>query len=192
MSADPIGFDGGWNRFGYAYQDGINLSDQMGLKPWDWNGKGNASACSYYDNRVCETSGDLRSYYEAAGQICRGNREDVNGIMSAGIGSAWLLGNTDASEADIYNQVRNGLIAEDKAAVAKYGIGGVKGNMIDAYHNQVFRRVGIGYIFYGGNISFQGVSPNPVPFDSDGKYKLDPRRLFPTPQPTLMCSCAKN
>ncbi len=31
VSADPIGLDGGWNRFGYANQDGINLSDRMGL-----------------------------------------------------------------------------------------------------------------------------------------------------------------
>ena len=30
-SADPIGLNGGFNRFGYAYQDGINNIDPMGL-----------------------------------------------------------------------------------------------------------------------------------------------------------------
>ena len=32
VSADPIGLDGGWNRFAYVDGDGINLSDPMGLK----------------------------------------------------------------------------------------------------------------------------------------------------------------
>jgi RHS repeat-associated protein len=30
-SADPIGLNGGWNRFGYAYQDGVNQYDPYGL-----------------------------------------------------------------------------------------------------------------------------------------------------------------
>jgi RHS repeat-associated protein len=32
-SADPIGLDGGFNRFGYAYQDGVNRYDKNGLCP---------------------------------------------------------------------------------------------------------------------------------------------------------------
>lgn len=34
VSADPIGLNGGWNRFGYAYQDGVNRYDPYGL--WVW------------------------------------------------------------------------------------------------------------------------------------------------------------
>ena len=30
VSADPIGLNGGWNRFGYAYQDGVNRYDKSG------------------------------------------------------------------------------------------------------------------------------------------------------------------
>ena len=30
-STDPIGLEGGWNRFGYAYQDGVNYFDKSGL-----------------------------------------------------------------------------------------------------------------------------------------------------------------
>jgi uncharacterized protein RhaS with RHS repeats len=31
VSADPIGLNGGWNRFGYAGQDGVNYVDPNGL-----------------------------------------------------------------------------------------------------------------------------------------------------------------
>ena len=32
VSTDPIGLEGGWNRFAYVEGDGINLSDRMGLQ----------------------------------------------------------------------------------------------------------------------------------------------------------------
>lgn len=180
VESDPIGL-GGEQLSTYAYVGGnpVSLIDPLGLKPWDWNGKGNTSVCRYYDSRSCQTTGDLHKYYQTAGQICRGNRQDVNTVLSTGIANAWIRGNTSASEADIYNQIRQGLIAGDQAAAAKYGPNGVTGNMIDAYHDQVFNSVGVGSSFYGGNLWPQGVYPNPVPFDPTGKSPYDPRRLLP-------------
>ena len=180
IQSDPIGLEGGINTYAYVGGNPLAFTDPYGLKTWDYNGRGDTAACSYYQKRASETCGQLRDYYTAGEQICRGNRRDVNLVMDSGITTAWSKGTTTKSQADIYNQVRGGLIKNDSALVIHFGPKGVTGNMINIYHDMVFNAAGIGKSFYGGNLWPQGVWPNPVPLDKDGKSGLDPRRLFPS------------
>lgn len=163
VQSDPIGLNGGINTYGYVSANPLRWSDPLGLAPWDWSGRGNTGVCSYYDQRVCETTGDLHSYYKRAEEICNGEDRAVNSLLTLGIASAWTRGTTDLSESDIYNKIRAELIANDKNASSMNGPDGVTGDMIDAYHNDVFSDVGIGPLFYGGNLWPQGIPPNPVP-----------------------------
>ncbi|WP_157893896.1 hypothetical protein [Pseudomonas cerasi] len=87
----------------------------------------------------------------------------MNSLLTVGIASAWIRGTTNLSESDIYNKIRAELISNDKNFSSNSGPNGVTGDMIDAYHNDVFRDVGIGPLFYGGNLWPQGIPPNPVP-----------------------------
>ena len=191
IQSDPTGLVGGTNTYGYALSNPLKFADPLGLRPWDWNGKGDTSICGYYDRRACQTTGDLSNYYKAAGAICRGDRVDVNAVMATGIANAWLWGRTSASEADVYNQVRSGLISSDQVAVAGFGSNGVTGNMIDAYHDRVFNSVGVGAWFYGGNLWPQGIAPNPVPFDASGKSRFDLRSFLPQANGDEACGCAR-
>ncbi|WP_167409848.1 RHS repeat-associated core domain-containing protein, partial [Pseudomonas sichuanensis] len=191
VSEDPIGFVGGLNAYSYVNGNPLAATDAMGLKPWDWNGKGDTSACMYYDIRACETKGNLSSYYETAGNICRGERLDVNVVLWGGMINAWTWGYTASSEAEISNNIRSGLIKSDQIEVAIHGANGVTGNAIDAYHDKAFSEAGLLTRFYGGNIWFQGIYPNPVPYDSDGKFKYDPRRLMSDASDSESPGCAK-
>ena len=185
VQSDPIGLGGGINTFGYVLQNPIRFSDPFGLAPWDYDGYGDTSICSYYEQRAKETCGDLKNYYSKAGAICRGKESAINFVVNRGIETSWLTGKTTKSQSDIYNQIRAGLVQNDSLmAASKWG---VDGNTIDNYHNVVYRDVGLYTAFYGGNLLPQGVSPNPVPFDKDGKLKLDPRQLWSQKDD---CSCS--
>lgn len=153
----------------------MNYYDPYGLEKWDYDGYGDTGVCDYYDKRADETCGDLKNYYETAANICRGNRNDVNLLMDIGITHSWADDSTSSSQSEIYNQVRNDLVISDSDLVNKHGKDGVTGNMIDSYHDDAFNNAGIGSAYYGGNLWPQGVFPNPVPFDPDGKGEYDPR-----------------
>ncbi|MDO3383999.1 RHS repeat-associated core domain-containing protein [Gilvimarinus algae] len=186
LRADPLGMAAGLNNYIYTDSSPLRYFDPLGLDKWDLNGRGDTSVCEYYDERMEETCGDLQDYYETAGKICRGDRIDVNTIMDAGIGSAWALDSTDLSQSEIYDQIRSDLISADSRLVEIYGSNAITGNMIDSYHDEAFDKAGIGSGFYGGNLWPQGVFPNPVPFDDEGKSNLDPRNLLPSNDE---CSC---
>jgi RHS repeat-associated protein len=80
MESDPIGLAGGLNVYEYARSNPLSYTDPLGLAPWDWDGWGDTSACSYYDKMFTKTKCD---YYKTAGNICRGNRGDVNLLTHA-------------------------------------------------------------------------------------------------------------
>ncbi|UVL87222.1 RHS repeat-associated core domain-containing protein [Pseudomonas sichuanensis] len=191
VSEDPVGFMGGLNAYEYIGGDPVSGNDPLGLAPWELNGDGDTSICTYYDFRSCETTGDLSSYYQTAAKICRGGRTDVNFVLGAGVLNAWIWGGQDSS-AEISDKIRRSLIASDKAEVAVHGVNGVTGNAIDAYHDKAFGEAGLGTRFYGGNIWFQGISPNPVPFDSEGEFRFDPRRLLPAGDSRESLGCLKD
>ncbi|MFJ4344046.1 RHS repeat-associated core domain-containing protein [Pseudomonas sp. NPDC089401] len=189
ISQDPIGFSGGLNLYVFANGNPLRFSDSMGLAPWDWNGQGDTSVCTYYEARACETTGGLSEYYEAAGGICRGQNYVVTLAVIAALGEAWMTGRTSASQADILETIRNTLIANDKAESLAHGPNGVTGNMIDAYHDKAFEAGGLHVGFYGGNIWPQNIHPNPVPFDPVGKSRFDPRKLLPKADATKAVGC---
>jgi RHS repeat-associated protein len=178
LESDPIGLRGGINTYVYVNGNPVGWSDPFGLKPWDWNGLGDTTACQYYDDAARQTHCD---YYKTASQICRGAWKDVNALLDMGIATAWLRGTSTASEAAIYEAIRQGLIAHDRAARTggQVGCNGCpKGNVIDAYHDAVFTQNGISPFWYGGNWVPQGIWPNPVPYDPEGKFRWDPRNLL--------------
>jgi RHS repeat-associated protein len=178
VESDPIGLRGGINTYAYAGDDPLLWSDPYGLKPWDWDGWGDTTVCQYYDDQAAKTK---CQFDKSAASICRAQRNDVNSLLRLGIADAWLRGTTTASESAIANAIRNSLISADKAArdAGKTDCQGcVKGNAIDAYHDQVFMGAGINPFWYGGNQWFQGVPPNVVPYDPENKPRWDPRRLF--------------
>lgn len=178
VQSDPIGLAGGINTYLYVSGNPLRYSDPLGLDPWDWDGPGNTGVCAYYDEMYEKTKCD---YYQTAGQICRGNRKDVNTLVRIGIAQAWASGRTTASESEILTNVRNSLASYDRAARSlgpTEACGCPKGDSIDIYHDLAFGNAGISPAFYGGNLWPQGVWPNPVPYDPTGNSSLDPRRLF--------------
>jgi len=123
--------------------------------------------CSYYDDMARQNP--KCAYYPAAAQICRGQGivgHIVNTYIGMGLADAYNARTATANESQILPALRKKLIAGDKAARAQgktTACGCVKGDDIDAYHNKAFKELGIGQLYYGGNVWFQGVWPNPVP-----------------------------
>jgi hypothetical protein len=153
-------------------------SDPYGLTPWDYDGIGDTSSCSYYDSLATTTKCD---YYKNAAQTCRGKNRFVNGMLIAGITQAWIKKTTTESQSGITTGIRKTLIQQDQAARSAGQVdcqGCPKGNAVDAYHNNVFPANGVNPFWYGGNRWPQGVWPNYVPFDPTDKPIWDPRRLF--------------
>lgn len=179
IESDPIGLRGGINTYAYVNSNPMGWTDPFGLKAWDLNGIGDTGVCQYYDEASQQTH---CKFYLAAAAICRGMKWDVNALLDMGIATAWMRGTTNASEAAIYNAIRNGLIESDRAArkaAGQVGCDGcVKGNVIDAYHDRVFTQNGLSPFWYGGNLAPQGIWPNPVPYDPQGKFRWDPRKLL--------------
>jgi hypothetical protein len=54
---------------------------------------------------------------------------------------AWIGGSTDASQADIYNKIRDGLVGNDAADILLYGPNGVTGADVDACHDATHTKV---------------------------------------------------
>lgn len=166
ISEDPLGLSGGQASF-YSYVDGdpAEYGDPAGLAKWRWSGKGDITVCSYYEAMYKVTK---CPYYSAGFKICRGESPYVNGMMAVGLVNGWMSNNFDTSQADMYDAVRNGLIAMDRAYRKKDKLGCygcLKGHEIDEYHNYVFMEVGLGSSFYGGNWWWHDAYPNPVPDD---------------------------
>jgi RHS repeat-associated protein len=67
VTSDPIGIDGGLNRYAYATNDPVNAIDPFGLQ---WGGRGD---CAYYDALCEQTTSEGRrdSYACAAAECCR-------------------------------------------------------------------------------------------------------------------------
>jgi RHS repeat-associated protein len=179
VESDPVGLRGGLDTYAYVLDNPLTWSDPLGLAPWDWDGVGDTSVCEYYDNQARATK---CPYYSQAGKACRGRRSDINFLLRIGIAQAWLAHRTTASESQIYDAIRRGLVRYDQYTrqSSSVGCGGdcPRGDWIDLYHNIVFESAGISPFFYGGNIIPQGIGPNFVPYDSHGNSSLDPRRWF--------------
>ena len=97
VSADPIGLNGGWNRFAYVEGDGINASDRMGLEPclggtWDE---------SIGDFGVTAAVGGFISVTKV-NYTCRSNssvkftgtQTCIGGGPIAALGAGWVAGGT--------------------------------------------------------------------------------------------------
>jgi RHS repeat-associated protein len=178
INQDPIGLFGGINLSKYTDNPVLQI-DPLGLSGISkvFDGPGDTSVCSYYD--AMSKANPNCGYYPKAAEICKGKNTLVNAAIDSGIIDAYIHGNTQIRESQVLDKIRNSLIASDKEARAAGQIGScgcVKGNVIDAYHNKAFESAGINKHFYGGNMWFQGVWPDPVPFDPDGKWKYDPRK----------------
>jgi len=165
LTADPIGLAGGINPYLYANANPLRYSDPFGLEPWDWDGQGDTSICSYYDQQAQQNSSC--GYYKEAADICRGRNPWVNSAMFAGLSAGWSTG-LQESQSTVLNNIRQTLIWEDIARRQEGNIdsrGCTCGNDIDRYHNFAFEFSGVPPFFYGGNRWPQGIPPNPVPFD---------------------------
>lgn len=169
LQPDPIGVAGGMNTYVYANGDPMQYIDPLGLKPWDWDGQGDTSVCSYYDEMAKQYA--KCAYYKRAGEICRGDDPIVNEAIRNGLRYSWATGKTTNSQSVILTNIRKDLIAADKKARAEGKVncqtGCVLGNEIDAYHNVAFENSGVSRWFYGGNLWPQDCWPNPVPKDPE-------------------------
>jgi hypothetical protein len=163
------GLLGGLNTYAYVGGNPLTYVDLAGLKRWDFDGPGDTSACVYYDRMAAENQSC--SYYKEAAKICRGQDDNVNRATGFAIWTAYATSRAfTESQSVILNRIRRGLIERDRAARASATdeCGCTRGDDIDAYHNDVFRQVGLWPIFYGGNLVPQNTGPNPVPYDPRG------------------------
>ena len=175
LTADPLGVLFGGNTvpkdrklnhlYAYVGNNPLRYSDPFGLEPWDWDGQGDTSICSYYDLQAKKNPGC--DYYKAAGDICRGKNRLVNFWSNQGLRSAWRNGLQD-SQSTVMNNIRQTLIWEDIARQqegATNSEGCTCGNDIDRYHDFAFDFSGMPWWSYGGNVWPQDTWPNPVPDD---------------------------
>ena len=167
VESDPAGLNGGINTYAFVGNNPLSWIDPYGLAPWDWNGIGDTSACSYYD--AMQAQHPKCNYYKAAAQICRGGYSTVNFIINRGLQFEWLFGNLQDSQATVLNKIRNSLINSDKKARQQGQVDCrtdcVLSTVITQYHDDAFEAAGLSYLFYGGTWWPEGVPPNPVPFD---------------------------
>lgn len=187
IESDPIGLKGGLNTYAYVEGNPLKFIDPSGLKKWDFDGWGNTAVCSYYDD-LAKKSGC--KYYQEAAKICRGQNVGVNGMLLAGMTQSWIANNTDASQSQIADTIRQSLIKSDQTARAlnNAGSNAPRGDLIDMYHNTAFQNANINPFWYGGNQWPQDVWPNPVPYDPKGNSQYDPRNYLPQGED---CGCSK-
>ena len=191
VNQDPIGLNGGSNTYSYAY-DPMKFIDPKGLansgaapkmiekmlQTYKKNNYGDTSACSYYAEMLSENP--KCKYYEEGLGICQGKNAIVNTAIDTGYMHAKIFKNIQSSLGETLTTIRESLVASDKQAREANETdqnGCVKGNIIDEYHDNAFTEAGIDNIFYGGNLWFQSVWPNPVPLDPS-KSKYDPRWIW--------------
>jgi RHS repeat-associated protein len=186
LEADPIGILFGGDTvpkgkqlnhlYSYVAGNSLRYSDPFGLEPWDWDGQGDTSVCSYYD-RMAQQNPNC-DYYKNAAEICRGNNSLVNSAVGTGLSYAWSNGLQD-SQSTVMTNIRQILVMEDQARRQEGSTDGndcTCGNDIDRYHDFAFEFSGIPSEFYGGNLWPQGVPPHPVPVDP--RNTSDPRNWF--------------
>jgi RHS repeat-associated protein len=184
ISQDPIALSGGTNFYRYT-RNPIQRVDPLGLFEFptlvhtpEFDGKGNTSVCSYYDGMIQKRP--KCSYYSDAALICRGAKTSVNAVVRTGLIAESAMQGKSLKESEVLTSIRGKLVASDAAAQAAGKVdqnGCTQGNEIDDYHNKAFTESGVSSNFYGGNISFQGTWPNPVPLDPSAS-PYDPRRLW--------------
>ena len=169
LQSDPIGLAGGLNRYAYVGGNPVSLVDPTGLKKNELkkkNNQGDTSVCTYYDELA--VANPNCSYFKSAANICRDENGLVNFIVGLGHAEAVFVGLTDKSLSDLRTSIRNELVYWDKNDRALGYIdddGCTCGDNIDRYHNNVWKKEGLPYFSYGGNISPQWLPGNPVPTD---------------------------
>ena len=101
-SADPIGLNGGWNRFAYVEGDGVNLSDRMGLATYQ---------CTRKLNNIPFRIGPLYHQY-----VCVGNSK--NGYSCQGLGPTGSMFNSPGKlEPDTYKSEACEKVQDDNQCI---------------------------------------------------------------------------